>query len=369
MVGLSWPLWVDSTDFPRVPFLRGWPAFPAWVSWLTLVGILATLGLASIGRQWRVMFGISLPLLAFAILGDQNRFQPWAYQFLIVGPALAFMQKGRALRMARWSIFALYNYSGISKLDASFCREMGPTFLSAMLGPIGIDPSAWPDSGRVSACLAMPAFEIAVAWLLVFDRSRRIGLIGAVAQHLALVFVLGPWNLGHSTIVLVWNLALILEDVILFGVTTIPTDLEPETFAGRLVKRAFWVAMIVPGGERLGLSDAWPGHALYASHVERSDVFIHEDDVDRYPEVIRRRLGPAGVEPWRRLDLTGWSRDIRGTPIYPSGRVGNALAEFLEVRYAGLEPIRLIQWGRADPLDGTPRSRREAWSPGDPPPW
>ncbi len=110
--------------------------------------------------------------------------------------------------------------------------------------------------------------------------------------------------------------------------------------------------MILPAGERFGVCDAWPAHALYASHCERSEVFLHEDDLERYPEAIRRRLEPAGLGPWRRLDLTDWSRDVRGTPVYPSGRIGNAVAEFLEVRFGGLQPVRLVQWGRASILDG-----------------
>jgi hypothetical protein len=359
MVGLSWPLWVDDPDFPRVPFVRGLPEGPPWVSWLVFAGIVATLGLAMVGLRWRLMLRINLPLLAFAILEDQNRFQPWAYQFALIGLAMACMSRGRALWMARWYAFGLYFYSGLSKLDASFCRELGPAFLSAGLVPFGIDPGRWSESARTLACLCMPAFEIAVAWLLVFRSTRRFGLVGAIAQHSALVGILGPWGLGHSTIVLVWNISLIIEDVILFGRSTIPIDLESETTLGRVARVAFWVAMILPAGERLGFCDAWPGHALYASHAERSDVFVHEADLDRFPEAIRRRLGPSGATPWRRLDLTGWSRDVRGTPMYPSGRVGNAVAEFLEVRYSGSQPSRLVQWGRARAWDGD-RERDES---------
>jgi hypothetical protein len=359
MVGLSWPLWVDDPDFPRVPFVDGLPEIPAWASRVDFVGIVATLGLATIGFRWRAMIAISLPLLIFAILRDQNRFQPWAYQYALIGLAMACASRAEALRLARWYVFGLYFYSGLSKLDTSFCRELGPTFLATALGPIGLHPMGWPDSARTLACLAMPAFEVAVAWLLIVPRTRRVGLIAAVAQHLALIGILGPWGLGHSTIVLVWNAGLIVEDIILFGRTTIPVGIETGTRFGALARLTFWSAMILPVGERLGLSDAWPGHALYASHAERSEIFIHEDDVDRYPEAIRRRLGPAGLTPWRRLDLTGWSRDVRGTPIYPSRRVGSGLAEFLEARYSGTQPIRLVQWGRARPWNGA-RARQES---------
>ena len=360
MVGISWPLWVDDPDFPRVPFVAGLPDLPRWSSWLLLAAIGATLGMATVGRAWRPMLRVNLPLLIFAILQDQNRFQPWAYQYAVIGLGMATLPGARALRMARWYVVGLYYYSGLSKLDASFCAELGPTFLSAALRPFGLDPSAWSGAARALACLAMPAFEIAVATLLLFEPTRRVGLVGAVAQHLALILVLGPWNLAHSTIVLIWNAALIVEDMILFGRSTIPSGLEVEAWPGRFWKGAFWVAMILPAGERMGFCDAWPAHALYASHVERSDVYIHEDDVEQFPESIRRWLGPSGASPWRRLDLIAWSRDLRGTPIYPSGRIGNAVAEFLETRHGGVQPVRLVHWGRANPWDAR-RARDESF--------
>ena len=359
MILLSWPLWVDGLDFPRVPFFRGMPQLPIWSSWAVLVGMVTTLGMATLGRRWRAMLRINLPLLVYAILQDQDRFQPWAYQFAVVGLAMACMSRARALRIARWYIVGLYYYSGLSKFDASFCRELGPTFLSSALEPVGLSPRGWTESARTLACLGMPAFEIVVATLLQFAKTRRIGLIGSVAQHSALILILGPWSLGHSTIVLVWNMAILIQNLILFGRSTIPTDLEPETTTGRLTRRFFFLVMLLPAGERLGLCDAWPGHALYASHAERYDIYIHEEDVDRYPDAIRRRLGPSGVSPWRRLDLTGWSRDLRGTPLYPSGRVGNAIAEYLETKYGGPQPVKLVQWGRARAWD-VPRERDES---------
>ena len=359
MVGLSWPLWVDGPEFPRVPFVAGLPELPPWVSWLVFGGIVATLAAAALGFRWRAMLRINLPLLVFAILRDQDRFQPWAYQFAVIGLAMACLTRPRALGMARWYVVGLYFYSGLSKLDASFVRELGSTFLGAAVGPFGLSPTSWPDPARTLAILAMPAFEIAAATLLSFPKTRRLGLVGSIAQHSASIGILGPWNLGHSTIVLVWNAGLIVANVILFGRAEIPTGLDTGTKFGPFATLAFWVAMILPSGERLGLCDAWPGHALYASHAERGDVFLPEDDLDRFPESVRRRLGPIGLDPWRRLDLTDWSRDLRGTPLYPSGRVANAVAEALAARYPGLRPVKLVQWGRAAAWDGS-RDRDES---------
>ena len=351
MVVLSWPLWVDGNGFPRVPFFPKTPELPAWVSWLLFGLILVTLGLATLGIGWRSMLRVGLPVMAFSIVQDQGRFQPWAYQYLVVGLSMAWMTRAGALRVARWYACSLYLYSGLSKLDASFCRELGPTFLSTALGFFGLSMTTWTEAVRTLACLGLPAFEIAVAVMLMFPRTRRVGLVGAVAQHAALVMILSPWGLGHSPIVLAWNLAFLVQDLILFGRVAIPIDPGRESRAGRWAGRVVWLAMLLPLGERLGFCDAWPGHALYASHAERSDIFLHEDDLDLYPEPVRRRSGPPGVTPWRRLDLTGWSRDVRGTPPYPSGRVANAVAESLAMTRGVLQPVRLVQWGRARPWD------------------
>jgi len=358
MIGLSWPLWIDGPDFPRVPFLRGTPELPVWVSWVVLAGIAGSLSLATLGMAWRWMIGMAGSLLAFSILQDQNRLQPWAYQFLVIGLMMACLSRSRSLRLARWYVIGLYAYSGLSKLDASFCRGLGPTFLSAALGRFGIDPGSWSSSNRALACLMMPACEIGLACLLIFRSTRLIGLVGAVAQHFTLIWILGPWNLGHSTIVLVWNLALIIEDVLIFGQSKIPDDGKGDSWLGGPARWIFQVVMILPIFERFGYCDAWPAHALYASHAERSDIFLAEEDLDHDPLSIHRHLAPPGLTPWRRLDLTAWSREVRGTPLYPSNRVGLAIALFLEARSRGSQPVRIVEWGRAGFWNGS-RDRQE----------
>jgi hypothetical protein len=359
MVALSWPLWVDGGEFPRVPFVGAMPALPVWVSWAVLLGIEVSLVLAAFGWRWRAMLSVGCVLLTFAILPDQNRFQPWAYQFAVAALLMACLPGSEALRLARWYVIGLYVYSSLSKLDASFCLELGPTFLSAILRPLGVDPWGWTQGPRNAATLAMPLFELVVAALLVLPSTRRWGVLGSILIHASLVGVLGPWGLDHSTIVLIWNVALAVEVMVLFWSVESPRPKIRAGGMGLLVRALFEVLMVLPAGERLGWCDAWPAHALYASHAERSDIFIHEDESDRYPAEINRWLGPTGVGGWRRLDVTGWSRSLRGTPPYPSGRIGNAIAEFLEVRFAGPQPVRLVQWGRAGVWDGA-RPRDES---------
>ena len=361
MLGLSWPLWVktgtEPEAFPRVPFVFGPAALSASGSRAVFASLLLSIATAGAGIAWRRMLALSLALLLVLIAGDQHRFQPWVYQYLMVGLMLASQSPARGLRYARGWYLATYLHSGLSKLDGPFCREMGLLFLATAVRPLGVDPTDWPIGWRNAAVLAMPAGEIVVALALAWPRSRRLGLLGASALHVALIAILGPLGLRHSTILLVWNAAMLAEVWLAFGPVHGEPDPSPYPFPwlGRLARGLFWVAVVLPISERWGWLDAWPSHALYASHGERTEVWLHESELSAYPPEVRRHVRRVGDGPWHRLDLTGWSREVRGVPVYPQGRACNGLAEALAARYGEHRLIRVVQWSRTDPWTGQRR--------------
>jgi Methylamine utilisation protein MauE len=362
MLVLSWPLWLDCPEFPRVPFVRGIPAPQVWASWIGFGLLLSAVAASAVGLFWRPLLGIGLVFLVFLIVQDQHRFQPWVYQYLMTGLAFATVSRAKALGLARVFIVALYAHSGLSKLDVSFCRELGITFLETAVRPLGLEPAHWPTAVRTSVILAMPATELAIAVGLCFPKTRRVALAGAIALHVALLGILGVWGLGHSAIVLVWNMSLIVEDLLLFGsvAPTLVEVSEPSTRLGGLITWAFLTVVLMPFGERWGLWDSWPSFALYASHTERTDVLVHADDLDTLPRTLARHVLIEGSGPWRRLDLTGWSRAVRGVPVYPQCRAAIGIAEALGANNTGRHLIGVILWSRADRWTGR-RSRSECW--------
>jgi hypothetical protein len=360
MLALSWPLWVGDGEIPRVPFIPpGLATVPPAASWGLFGALLIAVAASAVGIARRATSWVAIGLMTTLILVDQHRFQPWTYQYLMTSLLLAAMPEREGLRYARWWFVAIYAHSGLSKLDVSFCEGLGYLLVKTAATPFGLDPSGWPGRWRAMAVLAMPAGEIAVAALLALPATRKIGRAGAAAVHLALLGILGPWGLRHSTIVLIWNAATMVEVWIAFGpdlATVRRVADETGTAVGRAARVLFWVAVVLPLGERLGLLDAWPSHALYAGHVERTDVYLLGDELDAYPESIRRHAEPGGPGGWRRLNLTAWSRAMRGTPVYPSARACNGLAEGLAARYGGRLVILVVQHGRADRWTG----RRDA---------
>ncbi len=180
----------------------GFPEASARWPWLLFGLLLASIAATMAGIVWRATLGQSLALLTVLVLQDQHRFQSWVDQFLIVGGLLATLSRVQGVVFARRWLIALYCHSGLSKLDVSFCRELGLTLLTT-------------------------------------------------AVHLFDLLVANP-----------------------------------------------------------------------------------------------------GSGPWLRLDLTGWSREARGVPVYPQGRACNGLAEGIAARYGGRLLIWVVQLGRADRWTG-----------------
>ena len=356
MLGLSWRLWVGDWTFPRIPFVVAWPQ-PGWLGgWGLFVAMVGSILAVLAGRGGRWAWSVSLVCLVGSILGDQNRLQPWVQQYLAVALAAVLLPRERALDLARWYIIVLYAASGLSKLDAAFVGELGGTFLRTVGHLVGLAPEGWLPGVQTAATLAMPAGELVVAVALAVPRLRLWGLAGSVVQHLATVAILGPWALDHSTIVLIWNGAVLVENLVLFGPRTV--RFTPGPGAG-LVVGALVVALV--GFERWGWVDSWPAHALYASHAERSAILWPEAESSELPEAIRRWLGPPDDEGFCRLDLTGWSRAGRGVPVYPQNRVVCGIAESLVERFGSATgpPPRVIFWGRSGVGRIPPRDRVE----------
>lgn len=351
LVGLSAPLWLDGGGLPQVPLVAAWPV-PSRTQALTgLIATLAATGAIALGRGGRWAWLLAALGFAGLIVGDQNRLQPWAMQFLVIALGTAVLGQRRGLGLARWYAVILYAASGLSKLDAAFADELGPAFLRALGGRLGFDPIAWSPESRVAAALAMPGMELTIALLLAIPGTRWVGLAGSVGQHLATILILGPGGLDHSAIVLAWNGLMIVENLALF--LGPGRDWRPSGWAN-LAGLSVIAALAV--GERSGVIDSWPGHALYASHAEQARLDWPDALADRLPSSIP--LGPADAEGFRRVDLTAWSRRVRGVPIYPQNRVVCGIAESLARRFGDPTgpPPRLTLRSRAGILRTPPRS-------------
>ena len=391
MMVISWPLWVTGGAFPRVPWIGGLRLLPAWASWVRFAVAIAAMIAASwpescewsafvailkrkrstIGAMpsaepqfcevprrprfffWKTALIAALLLSLWMVLEDQFRLQPWMYQFLLMGFALAACPPGRASTLCRWFVIAQYLHSGLSKLDHEFMYGMGRSFLVQGTKLLGLEPPNWTAPRTTLILFAMPCWELGVAVALAF-RARRLGLLGAVVLHAALIMILGPWGMNHSANVVIWNDALLAQVVFLFGGSPRRAGERPPEGRVRrlpsvLATAVILAAVVLPLGERSGYWDTWPSFALYSSSNERTTVELSGDN-PFFPFPVLWN-GP-GLAQTNNVDLRTWSLRERRVPVYPSARALNGVAEALGSRYLGQRTLWVAHEGHADRRTG-----------------
>jgi hypothetical protein len=351
-LALSWRLWTSSRLFPLAPVVDWLPAVPYPLDVLWLLALAGLLAAVAVLPRPRVPILVVLVLAVGLALGDQTRWQPWYYQYLVMLAALGLYawtppaaKNGRiALDACRLIIVATYVWSGLQKLNATFVRETWPDIADAVLRLL-------PDAARAVPpvfVLAIPVVEVAIGVGLVIPPLRRAAVILATVAHLAILtlFVAS----GENTVVWPWNLAMIAFVWNLFW-------RQRELPARRIVvpRNLFQVAVLVLFGvlPALSLADHWDAYlssALYSGNTNQAVVYVSPSVLERLPTSVHphvwQRSGPLF------LDINRWAYGELNVPVYPEPRVYRRVTERV-CRYADGSPdIRLRINGRPTPLDG-----------------
>lgn len=333
LIAVTWKLWTPQDVFPQIPLLPFSP--PLAFDWVSLAGLmigqLAFLlcGASSTTRSWS---GIVALCWGLQFLGDQHRLQPWAWQFFLLAVVLALSDAQRLLGSWRWLVISIYVYSAASKFDAAFVDQALGYLRQASAAPTwgaaSTESPPWP--------WLIPSYELAVAALLVSPATRRAGLYAAAVMHVSLLALLGPWGLGHSWGVLLWNVFFLVQNVWLFGARS-PASVMPVTrsrfpWATRIVISC---ACLWPSAYPWGLCDAWLAWAVYAPSFRSVEI----------------TLGPSPTATSSdAVSLGRWSLETLGVPTYPSARfsvgVARWLAETQPREVTVFERIRPSRWQR-----------------------
>lgn len=409
LLAATYRLWLPAGSFPPVPLIDVPAVAAGAISAIALAAMCLAL-LAGLFRSTAIGWSTVAICLATLFVLDQHRLQPWAYQSMIYALLFAALPAASAQRWMMVLTISIYLYSGLGKLDYQFAHSVGTTMLETAAAPLGGIPQQVSPSMRARAALMLPAVECLLGIGLIFAVSRRVAAIGVIAMHLGLIALLGPWGLDHSLGVLIWNGLLIVQAWWLFlrrpraargeqtadgmtsklgrasepdqsdpagsfeerrpGAAILPASRPgaaiPRGRLGSLVARGLVVAaVLLPLGERRGYWDHWLSWALYSPHSSRVEIELHRSILDSLGPDMRAFLEPdQDRDGWRRLDLSRWSLQRLGAPIYPQARYQLGLARAI-ARDSRLEQgIRVIVRGPADRWSGE-RERQFAIGPAE----
>jgi hypothetical protein len=259
-------------------------------------------------------------------LADQDRWQPWEYQYLLSLGAFVFLRSNQS-QLASWQFILLCNYffSGFFKLSPDFIFSVWQRFF--LWYGLGInEPGIWLSRFGYS----IPLIEMTLAICLVFNKTRQAAVYLLVAMHLFILALYWPLKLGTSVLLLPWN-----SIMIVFLISSYLR--EPLYISQHWLRAPFaWVLVVCLGLlPWLHLWNKWDGNLSMAMYSKGGPIMY----ICPGNEKAKKELSPYLIKGhWQTgcdsvVFVNAWSGKNKGTAFTIEDRTMKRLKIFYEHFY------------------------------------
>ena len=259
---LCYRLWLSDRLFPLVPIDDSLLNIPSIVHTVLFIAILVSLAALFLfpSKKW---IGIIIIIVEIAsCLLDQNRWQPWEYQFTFMMAAYIFLNAERRI-ITCWQIIfiGIYFFSGVNKLNHGFILQIwSARIMNQMLGitlhNIWLYRLGW----------LLPLFEILGAIALLFNHTRKAGVIMLCGMHLFILIMIDPVRNHFKPVIGPWNVLMCYLLIALFYKDRFHyRDILHKHFFTAVIILCWW---ILPWLHFFGLWDSYLSSSLYSGKTQ-----------------------------------------------------------------------------------------------------
>lgn len=312
---LSYKLWLNERNYPLAPVLDLFPALPSPFDYAQLILPLLLLILGIVFRKASVYLLLFFVLFWLLVLGDQNRLQPYCYQFAIMLLVLAVHgnsdnpeREQLTLNCLRVIIAGSYLWAGIHKFNGDFVSRFYPYLAGSGAASAELTLKHY-------AFLVLPLIEISMAIGLLTSRFREISLNTANLMHIVIAVVLSPIGIGWNYVVIPWNIGLIFINIFLFSQvkeSSAAQILHPQRSLLKVM--ALLLFFVMPLFNLFGMWDHYISSSLYSFKTPYAKVYVDDalktklppyvtkycfkDDTGQYVETTYWMVGEVNVLPY-----------------------------------------------------------------------
>jgi hypothetical protein len=307
---ISWRFWTPYRTYPTVPYIPG--LHPTGFSVVVLVSACAGLVLACLPRQKIVGLSTFLLCTCFLILEDQSRLQPYIYVEIIVALGLLYhAAKGGELSALRIAVVFVYLWAGLHKLNVHYFNEVFPwVFFSPRITHWLSFLQAYPALVRLIA-LASALLEVGASVLLVWPKTRFLGVLTVATIHAFALLLIGPIGIHFAPVVWPWNFAMVVYALILFW------DYAGPILRVRDPVHALTIVLfgLLPILNLFSLWDAYLSFHAFSGATMDAYLQVPEGKESELPPAARRVLNK------HRVAFFWWSLSDTRASAYPAERV------------------------------------------------
>lgn len=319
---LCYKLWLSDRPFPLSPVSDILPTLASPVDLILFALSILSLLLILIFRNPQKIVILFLVLSFTLCILDQNRWQPWFYQYVLMFLILSCFnfrcddlghQKAIIITF-KLMIVAIYFWSGLQKLNPKFLSDTFPWLMEPFTERLGYFPSSFKAIGS-----SFPVIEILTGLFFLIPKLQRVALISAILMHCFILLILSPFGHNYNPVVWPWNLAMIAFNLILFRtkakvlVSELRSSLKFHT-----VKIVLVLFVLMPLLNFFNCWDSYLSHNLYSGNTSNGVIYVSDAVKEKLPEHIRPyALGDLGQN---QITIKYWCMMEIGVPAYPEKR-------------------------------------------------
>lgn len=320
---LSFRLWLGERNFPAVPIVNFLPDLHHPFD-IVLPAIAAILLLCIIifRKSQKFIIGFVVTGVTLALM-DQNRWQPWYYQYLLFFFILSFFNyrcddikhQTAIITTFKLMIAAIYFWSGLQKLNPHFLTDTYPWLMqpfSEYLGEIFISKTNFLG-------YSFPLIESLTGVCLLVPALQKTAVISGIFMHIFILFVLSPLGHNYNPVVWPWNIAMIAFLLVLFYNENI-TDLNKfrNAFRHTSSKIAIGLFVMAPLFNFFNLWDSYLSHNLYSGNTSNGSIYISDSTKKNLPQYLLQYVTSESGE--NQINIKYWCMMELGVPAYPEKR-------------------------------------------------
>ena len=336
---ICWKLWTIDRLLPVVPpfdFLSA----PGFIHIFLFVVSLLAMGILFFIPSNRLLIITIIITEILSCLLDQNRWQPWEYQNIIVFFVLLINRKNEknTFTVIAFIIAAIYFYSGLSKFNPVFLRYVW--YKLALVQLMHVNHSLAKNIWVYHAGYLMGVIELLASIGLFFSKTRKASAIVLIAMHILIIFVFGPTGIDYDTIIWPWNVVMMIYLYLFF----IQTKEESNYFTSLKFswnKLIFILFAIMPAFSFIDRWDFFLSSSLFSARPVEMYICVKKNSPNQIlkPYYVQDQNRYICDTSYNEVNVRAWSFEEIKVPAYPEMRVCESIKKKLQEKYPDLNAV------------------------------
>lgn len=327
---ISYNLWHSNRLFPLVPpieFLENVPnVIHLALFWLALLGM----GLIAFFQNNRYLIFATLFIEFCSLMLDQNRWQPYEYQFFITILFLLCFQNNpkQFLNYFAFLLIVVYVNSGLHKVSGAFLHGVWEQMILRQF--FGFDPVLFQKPLIHYAGLLAAFVEFGSGLGLLFLKRKKIYAAVLIAMHLFILLILSPLGINHNSVVWPWNAVMIFYLYVVF-VNSQPVSINWKPLFLGFNKIHFIYLGVFPLFCFIGWYDNFLSFNVYSGSVKTLEICIQNpEEAQEYKAFFDE--GSRYCKTGSVIKINNWSLREMNIIAYPEKRNYSAIIKSFKKR-------------------------------------